>query len=326
MNSVRMHIGVDVGKSSLDVCFPDGKKEHLNNNKPGRARIIHAAKKLGAIVCFEATGIYEEDLANECLAAEVRAARLDAWKTRQYAKSRGRIEKTDRLDSEMIRDFASSLEEGKLPFVKPRSAAHSLIKEYAKIRENLMKARVVVSSQLEFVRDKSARRNIIAIAERIEREIARLEDECGKAVDEDERMSSLSRRFLEVKGVGPCLVRAIFAECPDIGSFSKKGIAKFCGKAPIASKSCTVEKQSRMRRGRQGLRQAFHMAALSASKHNHVLRETYRRLIANGKPKMVALGAVGRHLAILLNNIAKYPDFKISHESEAGKRKLHATC
>ena len=127
MNSVRMHIGVDVGKSSLDVCFPDGKKEHLKNNKPGRARIIHAAKKLGAIVCFEATGIYEEDLANECLAAEVRAARLDAWKTRQYAKSRGRIEKTDRLDSEMIRDFASSLEEGKLPFVKPRSAAHSLI-------------------------------------------------------------------------------------------------------------------------------------------------------------------------------------------------------
>lgn len=68
------------------------------------------------------------------------------------------------------------------------------------------------------------------------------------------------------------------------------------------------------------------MAALSASKHNHVLRETYRRLIANGKPKMVALGAVGRHLAILLNNIAKYPDFKIRHEPEDGKRKLHATC
>ena len=326
MNSVRTHIGVDVGKSCLDVCFPDGKKEHLKNNKPGRARIIHAAKRLGAIVCFEATGIYEEDLADECLSAGVRAARLDAWKTRQYAKSRGRIEKTDRLDCEMIRDFASSLEEGKLPFVKPRSAAHSRVKEYARIRENLMKARVVVGSQLEFVRDKSARRNIIVIVERIEREIARLEDECGKAVDEDERMSSLSRRFLEVKGVGPCLVRAIFAECPDIGSFSRKGIAKFCGKAPIASKSCTIERQSRMRRGRRGLGQAFHMAALSASRHNHVLRETYRRLMANGKSKMVALGAVGRRLAVLLNNIAKYPDFKISPEPEDGKRKLRTTC
>ena len=74
----------------------------------------------------------------------------------------------------MIRDFASSLEDGKMPFVKPRSAAHSLIKEYAKIRGNLMKARVVVSSQLEFVRDKSARKSIVAIVEKIEQEIESL--------------------------------------------------------------------------------------------------------------------------------------------------------
>ena len=32
--------------------------------------------------------------------------------------------------------------------------------------------------------------------------------------------------------------------------------------------------------------------------------------IANGKPRKVALTAVARHIAILLNYIAKYPDFK----------------
>jgi len=324
MNSVRMHLGVDVGKDWLDVCFPNGKKEHIKNNKSGRARIIAAASRLGAIVSFEATGVYEESLAEECLAAGIRAVRLDAWKTRQYAKSRGRIEKTDRIDCEMIRDFAASLEEDKLPFVKPRSEEQKLIKEYSKARENLMKTLVIVNSQFEYVRDKTLVKNLKAIAERVGREIARIEAECEKAVRRDDRMRELSRRFLEVSGVGPCLVRRIFAECPDIGSFSKKGIAKFCGKAPIANSSCTIDKKSKMRRGRRGLKQAFHMSALSASKHNHILREKYNRMLRNGKTKIAALGAIGRHLAVLLNNIAKYPDFKIDKPPARKGRKARS--
>ena len=51
------------------------------------------------------------------------------------------------------------------------------------------------------------------------------------------------------------------------------------------------------------------MAAVSASRCNHILRETYRKLVARGKPRKVALTAVARHLAIVLNDIARYPDF-----------------
>lgn len=71
----------DVGKECLDICYPDGSKEHIGNTKRSRAKLIRKAKAMSAIVSFEATGPYEENLADECLAAGVPAVRLDAWKT-----------------------------------------------------------------------------------------------------------------------------------------------------------------------------------------------------------------------------------------------------
>ena len=129
MITARVHIGVDVGKYWLDVCYPDGKKEHVKSIKSCRTRLIAKAAKLGAIVSFEATGPYEEPLADECLAKNVRAVRLDAWGTRRYAESQGRLEKTDAIDCEMIRDYAASLKDEKLHFIKARSEAHKRLKK-----------------------------------------------------------------------------------------------------------------------------------------------------------------------------------------------------
>jgi transposase len=58
------------------------------------------------------------------------------------------------------------------------------------------------------------------------------------------------------------------------------------------------------------------MAAVSASRYNHVLREFYQRLVAKGKARRLALTAVARRIAILLNNIARYPDFVPAQDPE----------
>jgi len=320
MNTARVHIGVDVGKEWLDVCYPDGKKEHVRNVKSCRTKLIKRAAKLGAIVSFEATGPYEEPLAEECLARGVRAVRLDAWGARRYAESQGRIEKTDSIDCEMIRDYAASLRDEKVHFVKPRSEAQKRLKKAVSARKNYMKARALVYSQLENNPDAGMRRSVEALLKKIDAQIARLEAECDEAIAGDGRMRGLSRRFQEVKGVGPCLARTILAHCPDVGAFSEKSIAKMCGNAPIDHESCTVRKKARPRRGRSDLKKALYMAAVSASKSNHILREIYQKLIAKGKPRKVALTAVARHIAILLNYIAKYPDFKPAQDPKDAAR------
>ena len=310
MQTAKKIVGIDVGKDWLDVCLPDGRKEHIRNTRSCRTKLIKKAEKLGAVVCFEATGPYEEPLADECLAKGVRAVRLDAWGTRRFAESQGRIEKTDRIDCEMIRDYAASLKDEKLHFIKPRSDAHKRLKKAVSVRKNLMKARAIVYNQLEYIADRDSRRHIESSLAKLDKEIAKIEAECDKAIAEDEKMRELDRRFQEVKGVGPCLSRTVLAYCPDIGEFNSKSIAKMCGNAPLDYESCTIKKRARPKRGRSDLAKALYMAAVSASRSNHILRETYRRLTERGKPRKVALTAIARHIAIVLNDIAKYPDFK----------------
>ena len=77
-------------------------------------------------------------------------------------------------------------------------------------------------------------------------------------------MNALAVRFEQVVGVGPVLVGTMLSSCPDIGSFTSKGIAKMAGVAPIENKSCTIRKKSKPRRGRRELRSALYMAAVSA--------------------------------------------------------------
>ena len=330
MNQVRVHIGVDVGKEWLDICYPDGEKEKVRNIKSCRTKVIKRAARVNAIVCFEATGPYEEPLADECLAKGVRAVRLDAWGARRFAESQGRIEKTDRIDCEMIRDYAASLKDEKLHFIKPRSEAQKRLKKSVSVRRNLMKARAIVYNQLEHIRDRDSRRHLESSIAKLDKEIARIEAECDKAIADDERMKRLSDRFLKVKGVGPCLVRTVLACCPDIGDFNSKSIAKMCGNAPIDHESCTVRHKAKPKRGRPDLKKALYMAAVSASRCNHVLRELYQRLVSKGKARKLALTAVARRIAILLNCIARYPDFvpaqdpKDTARAEGRKRRRHS--
>ena len=309
MQTAKMIVGIDVGKEKLDICYPDGKKETVRNIKSCRTKVIKRAARLNAIVCFEATGSYEESLAEECLARGVRAVRLDAWGARRFAESQGRIEKTDKIDCEMIRDYAASLKAEKLHFIKPRSEAQKRLKKNVSVRRNLMKARAIVYNQLEYIRDRDSRRHLESSIAKLDGEIARIEAECDKAISDDERMKHLSDRFLKVKSVGPCLVRTVLACCPDIGDFNSKSIAKMCGSAPIDHESCTVRYKAKPKRGRPDLKKALYMAAVSASRCNHVLRAFYQRLVSNGKARKLALTAVARRIAILLNNIARYPDF-----------------
>ena len=324
MQTAKKIVGIDVGKDWLDVCYPDGRKEHIRNIRSCRTKLIKKAAKLGATVCFEATGPYEEPLADECLARGVKAVRLDAWGTRKFAESQGRIEKTDAIDCEMIRDYAASLKDEKLHFIKPRSEAQKRLKKSVRTRKNLLKARAIIANQFEDDLDPETARHLRSALKSLDKNIAKVEAECDAAIASDARLSELDRRFREVKGVGPCLSRTVLAQCPDIGDFNSKSIAKMCGNAPLDHESCTIKYTAKPRRGRSDLKKALYMAAVSASRNNHILREFYQRLVANGKPRKVALTAVARRIAILLNTIAKHPDFKPAQDPKATAKKAGA--
>jgi transposase len=108
-----------------------------------------------------------------------------------------------------------------------------------------------------------------------------------------------------VPGVGPNIARTMIAELPELGRLGRKAIAALVGLAPFTRQSGKWRGQSFIAGGRTSVRRVLFMGALVAKKHNSVLKAFFDRLIAAGKPKMVALIAVARKLLTILNAIVR---------------------
>ena len=116
-------------------------------------------------------------------------------------------------------------------------------------------------------------------------------------------------------GVGPQVVFAILAELPEIGMLNDKQIAALVGVAPYNRDSGSLRGKRRIPGGRHGVRTTLFMAVLSAVQHNPKLKAFYRRLVAAGKHKKVALTACIRKMVIMLNAMVR--DEKMWNENMA---------
>jgi transposase len=84
--------------------------------------------------------------------------------------------------------------------------------------------------------------------------------------------------------------------------------AALCGLIPTAYESgSSVRKRARLSKHGDGrLRARLYMAAIVSIKHNVQLRQIYERLLAVGKTKMSALGALMRRLVHIAYGVLKH--------------------
>jgi transposase len=108
-----------------------------------------------------------------------------------------------------------------------------------------------------------------------------------------------------VPGVGPTTARTLLAELPELGSLDRRQIASLAGLAPWTRQSGTWKGKSFIGGGRGKVRAVLFMAALVASRHNPSLKAFRDRLVAAGKPKIVAIVATMRKLLTILNAIIR---------------------
>lgn len=108
-----------------------------------------------------------------------------------------------------------------------------------------------------------------------------------------------------VPGVGPTTARTLLADLPELGSLSGKQIAALAGLAPWTRRSGQWKGRSMIGGGRSSVRRAIFMAALVASRYNPRLKAFRDKLVAAGKPKLVAIIALARKLLTILNAIVR---------------------
>ena len=99
---------------------------------------------------------------------------------------------------------------------------------------------------------------------------------------------------------------------PELGALRDTEAAALAGLAPYNRDSGPRKGTRSIWGGRASVRCALYMAALSAVRHDPILRNFYTRLRAAGKKPLVALTAVMRKLVVLLNHMLSKPTFKLA--------------
>ena len=112
--------------------------------------------------------------------------------------------------------------------------------------------------------------------------------------------------------MGPVVAAVLQAQRPELGTLREGEAAALAGLAPYHRDSGPWKGTRQIRGGRAPVRCALDMAALSAVRHDRILREFYTRLRAAGKKPLVALTAAMRKLVELLNRMLQKPDFQLA--------------
>ena len=108
-----------------------------------------------------------------------------------------------------------------------------------------------------------------------------------------------------VPGVGKTIARTLIADLPELGSLNRRQIAALVGLAPWTRQSGQWRGKSFIGGGRKSVRNSLFVGAMVAARYNPQLKSFRDKLVAAGKPKLIALVAVARKLITILNAILR---------------------
>jgi len=92
---------------------------------------------------------------------------------------------------------------------------------------------------------------------------------------------------------------------PELGTVSNKQAAALIGVAPFNRERGSYKGQRRIRGGRYQIRTVMFMAMMSAIQCNPIFKAKYKQLVAQGKPKKLAIIACVRKMIVILNSMLR---------------------
>lgn len=301
---MEITVGIDVSKTRLDVyVHPSGALLSFDNDEGGVAGLVaHLGSVQADCIGLEATGGYER-LATAALAeAGLPVVVLNPGQVRCYAKALGQRAKTDAIDARVIALFVAATR----PALRPlRDAQTSALAELMDRRRQLVGMLVAEKNRYGRLRPGRVKISVARIIAVLKAELAQLDTELGIMIGDTPIWRDKHDLLSSVPGIGDKIARTLLAELPELGQLDRRAIAALSGLAPFTRQSGQWRGKSMIGGGRTKPRSALFMGAMVASRHNGPLRTFYQRLVAAGKPKLVAIIATARKLLTILNAIIR---------------------
>lgn len=303
MDEIVRFVGIDVSKDHLDVHVrPDDQQQRFAYDSDGLTALVKIQTELQpSLIVIEATGGYEQRVVAVLAAQQLPVVVVNARRVRDFAKATGQLAKTDCLDAAVLSDFGEKLrpQPGALPD-ESRDELKALL-----VRRRQLVDMITAEKNRQSIAPKGIQREIQAHIDWLKKRLSRVDDDLSRSVKTSPIWKAKDDILQSTPGIGPTTSTTMLAALPELGSLNRRAIAALVGVAPMNRDSGKWHGRRAIQGGRSSVRTTLFMCTLVAIKHNPVIRHLYQRLIATGKPKMVAITACMRKLLTILNAMLK---------------------
>lgn len=296
-------IGIDVGKRHVDVALgPEGPVQRFTNDDEGIEGVLRllAGHRVGLVV-LEASGGYQRQLLAALLGSKLPAVAVNPRQARDFAKAIGKLEKTDRVDARMLALFAERVR----PSVRavPDETIEQ-VSDWLGRRRQLVE--MLTAEKNRRLQAKGAiRRNIESHITWLKAQLRDTEKDLSRTMASCPAWDAVVEVLDAQRGIGRLAAITLMAVVPELGTLDRKKIAKLVGVAPLSRDSGMYRGRRTIWGGRAAARSCLYMVTLVATRHNPTIRAFYTRLLAAGKPKMLALTASMRKFLTILNALVR---------------------
>jgi transposase len=296
-------VGIDVSKDRLDVHVrPGGEAFSVKRDGEGIAALIERLRPLDpAILAVEATGGFETVVAAGLAGAGLPVVVVNPAQVRAFANALGQRAKTDPIDAAVIAHFVEATK----PAVRPLPDEATLLLADLVSRRRQIVAMIGAERQRQKRAPARVAKSIVRLVKALEKELTSLDDDIDDAVRGSPAWRDKEDLLASVPGIGKTIARTLIAELPELGSLDRRQVAALVGLAPWTRQSGQWRGKSFIGGGRAAVRAALFMGAMVAARHNPTLKAFRDKLVAAGKPKLVAIIATARKLVTILNAVIR---------------------
>jgi transposase len=297
--TIEVYVGIDVSKDKLDVAMWGEKGcPELSNSKRGITKLVKQMLVLGPkLIVVEATGGYEESLVMALFEAGLPVALVSPQRVRQYARAKGLLAKTDRIDAQVLADFGKKLQPrlfvGKS---EERRRLSALLGRRKQLNEMLQ-----AEKNRQRTQDLKLQQSLKRTVRFLEIELKAIDQEIEKFLQEHQELEEQEKLLRSAKSIGRVTAATLLADLPELGQLDRKEIAALVGVAPMNRDSGRKRGHRKTQGGRPDVRSALYMSALTGIRYNPILKAQYTHLVKRGKEKKVAITACMRKMLTILN-------------------------
>ena len=302
-NTSGRYAGIDVSKDTLDVgVYPGGETWHDTNNEEGINRIFEKLREVSPErVVLEPTGGLEYPVVERLLAEGMPVVMINPRQVRDFARSLGRLAKTDKLDALILARYGEAIKpsvralpdeatrELKTLLVRRRQLLNMLTSENNRLLSAGSRVRLQIKEHIGWLKEA----------------LKDVEKELSEMVKSSLIWKGEANILRSAPGVGKTLTVTMIGDVPELGKVDGEQISALIGVAPFNKDSGQMRGQRGIWGGRRNVRNVLYMATLVATRCNPVIKAFYQRLLADHKPKKVALVACMRKLLVILNAMVR---------------------